>query len=159
MTVAVVDTHALIWFLEQNPKLGKRAKNILLSGESELMIPVIVLRQLYFYLRKNRKSSLYASLEKHRIIASKRELLKISTGSSGVSFLKKPIWHLSLLSKSVKSSSCSITDPKSVWASKLLTKFSTLFFDGCNRILNSPQKILGTVVPVSCCKFSLFRNY
>jgi len=35
----VIDTHALIWFLEGNPRLGANAKTILSHPDSRLVIP------------------------------------------------------------------------------------------------------------------------
>lgn len=62
MTKAIVDTHALIWFLEKSPNLGKRAKETLLAPESELIIPVIVLGEIFYYLRKKKKAHLYGQI-------------------------------------------------------------------------------------------------
>lgn len=59
MTEAVVDTHALIWHLEENKRLGPAARDILLSGESRLIIPVIVLCELYYYLKKRGSAGRY----------------------------------------------------------------------------------------------------
>lgn len=52
--IAVVDTHALIWFMEGNPQLGKKAAEILTHSSSKLILPVIVLCELYSYLKKKR---------------------------------------------------------------------------------------------------------
>ena len=41
----VVDTHALLWFLEGNRQLGRRAKANLSAPESHLIVPVIVLAE------------------------------------------------------------------------------------------------------------------
>jgi PIN domain nuclease of toxin-antitoxin system len=41
----VVDTHALIWHLEDSPKLGHAAARILRDRQSELIIPTIVLAE------------------------------------------------------------------------------------------------------------------
>jgi PIN domain nuclease of toxin-antitoxin system len=41
----VVDTHALIWFFEDNPKLGAQAKNILSDPDSQLILPTIALAE------------------------------------------------------------------------------------------------------------------
>ena len=56
MTKYLVDTHALIWFLEGNPKLGNNAKNILENANSELIIPVIVLAEAVWIVDKNKTS-------------------------------------------------------------------------------------------------------
>lgn len=37
----IVYTHALIWFMEGNPKLGIKAREILEDMESQLILPAI----------------------------------------------------------------------------------------------------------------------
>lgn len=59
MTQAIVDTHALIWFLENNPHLGRQAHAILVDAKSQLIIPVIVLCEFYYYLRKKKVGDSY----------------------------------------------------------------------------------------------------
>jgi PIN domain nuclease of toxin-antitoxin system len=41
----IVDTHALIWYLETNPRLGQQAKQVLAVVESKLVLPVIALAE------------------------------------------------------------------------------------------------------------------
>ena len=41
----IVDTHALVWHLEGNPRLGSRAKTILADPSSELVLPIIALAE------------------------------------------------------------------------------------------------------------------
>ncbi len=41
----VVDTHALLWYLEGNRQLGSRARLVLSAPESHLVVPVIVLAE------------------------------------------------------------------------------------------------------------------
>jgi PIN domain nuclease of toxin-antitoxin system len=41
----VIDAHALLWFLEQNPKLGTSAKAVLESPHSVLRVPAIALAE------------------------------------------------------------------------------------------------------------------
>jgi PIN domain nuclease of toxin-antitoxin system len=41
----VVDTHALIWFLANNPRLGGNADRVLSDPNSELIAPIIVLAE------------------------------------------------------------------------------------------------------------------
>jgi PIN domain nuclease of toxin-antitoxin system len=52
----VVDTHALIWFLEGNPRLGERAKAILEDADSELVLPVIALAEACWIVEHGRTS-------------------------------------------------------------------------------------------------------
>ena len=39
----VLDTHALIWYLEANPRLGAKAKVLLDDPTTELVLPLIAL--------------------------------------------------------------------------------------------------------------------
>ena len=41
----ILDTHALIWFLEGNSRLGVTAKEILADSSSELILPAIALAE------------------------------------------------------------------------------------------------------------------
>jgi PIN domain nuclease of toxin-antitoxin system len=41
----IIDTHALIWFLEGNSRLGATAKEILSDSSSELILPAIALAE------------------------------------------------------------------------------------------------------------------
>ena len=53
----VVDTHALIWYLLGDKKLSKRALTIFQAaerGETYLLLPAIVLAELYFANVKNK---------------------------------------------------------------------------------------------------------
>ncbi len=44
-TKYIVDTHALVWHLEGNPRLGSSAKTILADPGSELVLPMIALAE------------------------------------------------------------------------------------------------------------------
>lgn len=53
----VVDTHALIWYLTNDHKLGKRAAQIFYAaeaGETRLIVSAIVLAELYYVNQKRR---------------------------------------------------------------------------------------------------------
>ena len=41
----VVDTHALVWHLTDDPRLGKKAREILESNGNQLILPAIVLAE------------------------------------------------------------------------------------------------------------------
>ena len=59
----VVDTHTLVWYLTNQPKLSRRALAIFQAaerGETRLIISAIVLAELYFLHVKHR---LFASFE------------------------------------------------------------------------------------------------
>jgi PIN domain nuclease of toxin-antitoxin system len=53
-TKHVVDTHALIWFLEGNPRLGRGAKAVLDDPASELVLPLIALAEAIDLVAKGR---------------------------------------------------------------------------------------------------------
>lgn len=55
----VVDTHALIWFIEKAPQLSALAKKTLVNTKNQLIIPSIVLAELYSYLRKKKRLEKY----------------------------------------------------------------------------------------------------
>ncbi|MBU0567134.1 PIN domain-containing protein [bacterium] len=61
----VIDTHALVWFLEKSRKLGKKVREILGTKERILIIPTIVLAEIK-YLHK-----------KHRFSTSLREVMEV----------------------------------------------------------------------------------
>ncbi|MTJ10622.1 BrnT family toxin [Anabaena sp. UHCC 0204] len=50
----VLDTHALIWFLEGNLKLGANAKTILSDSDSELVIPATTLAEAVWIVERGR---------------------------------------------------------------------------------------------------------
>ncbi|WP_310413157.1 PIN domain-containing protein [Chamaesiphon sp. OTE_8_metabat_110] len=52
----IVDTHALIWFLEGNPRLGNAAKQILENSESKLVLPAIALAEASFIVERGKTS-------------------------------------------------------------------------------------------------------
>ncbi|PAX51698.1 type II toxin-antitoxin system VapC family toxin [Brunnivagina elsteri] len=56
----VVDTHALIWFLEGNPRLGTNAKAILSHPDSRLIIPATTLAEAVWIVEKGKTSIPYA---------------------------------------------------------------------------------------------------
>ena len=52
----VVDTHALIWFLEGNLRLGTNAKTILSDSASQLILPAIALAEAVWIVDRARTS-------------------------------------------------------------------------------------------------------
>jgi predicted nucleic acid-binding protein len=56
--IYVLDTHPLVWHLENHPNLPTRVSAILSSGDSEIVIPSIVLAEVwYLYQRRRIKTS------------------------------------------------------------------------------------------------------
>lgn len=52
----VVDTHALIWFLEGNSRLGAAAKTVLMDPISELILPAIALAEAVWIVVRGKTS-------------------------------------------------------------------------------------------------------
>lgn len=52
----VVDTHALIWFLEGNSRLGTAAKTVLMDSVSELILPAIALAEAVWIVDRGKTS-------------------------------------------------------------------------------------------------------
>lgn len=52
----IVDTHALIQFLEGNPRLGISAKQVLENLESRLILPAIALAEASFIIERGKTS-------------------------------------------------------------------------------------------------------
>lgn len=50
----VVDTHAIVWFLEGDSRLSKTARDVLNDESVQLVIPTIVLAELAFLYARNR---------------------------------------------------------------------------------------------------------
>lgn len=50
----IIDTHALVWYLEGNPRLGQHAKDIMSETESELVLPLIALAEAVYLIEKGR---------------------------------------------------------------------------------------------------------
>ena len=52
----VIDTHALVWFLEDNSRLGENAKNILSDTSSQLVLPAIALAEATWIVERGKTS-------------------------------------------------------------------------------------------------------
>lgn len=52
----VLDTHALVWYLEGNPRLGQDAKTVLDDPGNELVLPIIALAEAAFIVEHGRTS-------------------------------------------------------------------------------------------------------
>ena len=55
-TKNVVDTHALVWYLEGNPRLGANAKSVLDEPTSELVVPLIALAEACWMIEHGKSS-------------------------------------------------------------------------------------------------------
>jgi PIN domain nuclease of toxin-antitoxin system len=54
VATVVVDTHALIWFLEGNERLSERARQALANPNAVLVIPAIVLAEAMWIIESGR---------------------------------------------------------------------------------------------------------
>lgn len=52
----VIDTHALVWFLEGNSRLGTNAKAILSQPDSQLVIPATALAEAIWIVERGKTS-------------------------------------------------------------------------------------------------------
>ena len=52
----VVDTHALVWFLEANPRLGPAARAVLEKLDAVLLLPIIVIAEACWMIEHGRTS-------------------------------------------------------------------------------------------------------
>ncbi|MBE7472295.1 MAG: twitching motility protein PilT [Anaerolineae bacterium] len=50
----VLDTHALIWYLEGNRNLGRQAKAAMEATDSEMVLPLIALAEATYLIEKGR---------------------------------------------------------------------------------------------------------
>jgi PIN domain nuclease of toxin-antitoxin system len=50
----ILDTHALVWYLEGNSRLGSQAKATMTALESEMVLPLIALAEATFLIEKGR---------------------------------------------------------------------------------------------------------
>jgi|SRR5262245_55306046 len=50
----VVDTHALVWFLESSPRLSMTAQNALSDTAAQVVFPTIVLAEITFLYARHR---------------------------------------------------------------------------------------------------------
>jgi len=55
-TKYVLDTHALEWFLEGNPRLGANAKAVMEDANNNLIVPVIALAEACWIIENGRTS-------------------------------------------------------------------------------------------------------
>lgn len=50
----ILDTHALIWYLEGNPKLGQQAKITMDAADSLMVLPLIAVAEASFLIERGR---------------------------------------------------------------------------------------------------------
>ena len=67
----VLDTHALVWYLEGNPRLGQDAKTVMDDPHSEMILPIIALAEAAFIIEHGRTSIPDAQSLLKAVLASK----------------------------------------------------------------------------------------
>ncbi|MCB9151774.1 MAG: PIN domain-containing protein [Caldilineaceae bacterium] len=50
----ILDTHALVWYLEGSPRLGQHAKSAMEADDSDLVLPLIALSEATFLIERGR---------------------------------------------------------------------------------------------------------
>ena len=50
----ILDTHALVWYLEGNSRLGRKAKTTMSTADTEMVLPLIALAEAAFLIEKGR---------------------------------------------------------------------------------------------------------
>ncbi len=51
----LLDTHALAWFIDGDPRLSTSARAVIASSDSRLLVPVMVLIELVFLWQRQKK--------------------------------------------------------------------------------------------------------
>lgn len=72
----IVDTHALIWYLQGNPKLGPDARLILDDPESDLTVPLIALAEAVDIVDKGRTKIPDVTILLNRVLSDPRIVLQ-----------------------------------------------------------------------------------
>ena len=65
MSMYIIDTHALLWHLTNDLRLGKNAKDVLEKadrGEEKVLVPSIVLAECLYLLEKKGRGDLFPDL-------------------------------------------------------------------------------------------------
>jgi len=61
--VCVIDTHALVWYLTDDRRLGRRAAELLGRPDTRIVVPVIVLAELKYLHRRSRISLSFSAVQ------------------------------------------------------------------------------------------------
>lgn len=68
----ILDTHALLWFLEGNQRLSLRAKTIIAAPNSQLVLPIIALAEAVLVIERGRTTIPDASRFLSRVYTDSR---------------------------------------------------------------------------------------
>ena len=63
--ICVLDTHALVWFLQKDKKLPKKVVDIILNEEESKQVPFIVLCEIHYLHHHNRFGLSALEVRKH----------------------------------------------------------------------------------------------
>lgn len=63
--IAISDTHALVWFMEGDNRLGENALQVMRSKDSLIIIPSIVLAEISYLYAKKRITTDFKSVLEH----------------------------------------------------------------------------------------------
>src|SRR5262245_53620037 len=75
-TKYIVDTHALVWYLESSPRLGAAAKAVLDDPASDLVLPLIALAEAVDIVDKGRTKIPTTSILLNRVLGDARITLQ-----------------------------------------------------------------------------------
>ena len=65
--IYILDTHALVWYVENDPRLSQPARSLLLTPQVELVIPTMVLVEIRHLHAKGRFKTTLAAVYQHFI--------------------------------------------------------------------------------------------
>ncbi|MEZ4658024.1 MAG: PIN domain-containing protein [Caldilineaceae bacterium] len=68
----ILDTHALIWFLEGNRRLGTQAQTVIADPDSQLVLPVIALAEATLVIDRGRTTISSSQYFMQRLLADPR---------------------------------------------------------------------------------------
>jgi PIN domain nuclease of toxin-antitoxin system len=85
----VVDTHAMIWFLEGNSRLGANARIFLSDASSQLILPVIAVAEAAWIIERGKTSipsveSLFNAINSDPIYPLDKAVVQKSVGLSKI---------------------------------------------------------------------------
>ncbi len=125
----VIDTHALIWYVEGNEKLGNKAKIVFDNAKSILILPMIALAEAIDIVKKNRTSIPEVIILLNRVFSDQRieiepltlDILQESLNASAVPEMHDRLIVSSALAIEKQGFSVAIlTKDKSIIESKLI---------------------------------------
>lgn len=68
----ILDTHALVWFVEGNKRLSESAKEIIVATDSQMVLPIIALAEAAVIIERGRTTILDVSKFLSRVYADTR---------------------------------------------------------------------------------------